>query len=644
MSEIAVGVIRKVGSQFCIFFSDGRRECKDSKEAAEKRERQIQFFKNAQGATDEEDLAELDISGEYSINGTDATIYATEDENGYHLVLATGPEDDRKVYLLTPENLEDEHEEYASVVEFIASDLLAEEDDVIQMPVEDAIGGDTYRNRHWSGSPGGHNKGKFKKLKKKCAKCGKTSGMLDIHHKSGNRKNLHSGKGLQVLCRSCHRSLHQGGGNSKGVSVSAEGTLYGRSSSYSIEDMTPILLEAEQVQILNSDDIDNDAYASAGLEKQRDLLYIRFILTHEGTNKNHDHFTREELKAAASTPLLKQINWEHGEPAIGTIYKSEYKEVPFQSNASFSSADGLRGRIECEGVVWKYKYPQYAKTMINRHQSGNLTFSMETYFARARCSVCEEIFESKDSGEGSYCNHLNDRHSAEAAERASRHLLDNNFGGVGCVVNPACEGADALALAKDEQESRKEVAELSDKVYTEEDLKQAIADAIVEHQAKTESNVELETAKAEIEKLTNELSGASDTLKALQEEKDVSDKALADFKSEIESKEKLRDRMKALADVGYEIPEDESPELEELHTAVKEYSDAGFEFFKNSLAARKKLDEKDLKKMKEKEEADKKKAKAAIRVPTGTAIASENKEDDEEKPAFVRVCEGLSKV
>src|SRR4030067_2540049 len=56
-----------------------------------------------------------------------------------------------------------------------------------------------------------HNKGdkKFKTLPRKCSKCGSTKS-LDIDHKDGNRKN-NNRSNLRVLCRSCHRKLHQGG-------------------------------------------------------------------------------------------------------------------------------------------------------------------------------------------------------------------------------------------------------------------------------------------------------------------------------------------------------------------------------------------------------------------------------------------------
>ena len=74
--------------------------------------------------------------------------------------------------------------------------------------------GDTYHNRY---SPNRkHNKGdkKYKTLPKHCAKCGSTKN-LDIDHKDGNRKNNNRGN-LRVLCRSCHRKLHQGSPKSKG--------------------------------------------------------------------------------------------------------------------------------------------------------------------------------------------------------------------------------------------------------------------------------------------------------------------------------------------------------------------------------------------------------------------------------------------
>lgn len=47
----AQGIIRKVGSQFCIFSEKGKRlSCHPTREAAVKRLRQIEFFKNQKGS------------------------------------------------------------------------------------------------------------------------------------------------------------------------------------------------------------------------------------------------------------------------------------------------------------------------------------------------------------------------------------------------------------------------------------------------------------------------------------------------------------------------------------------------------------------------------------------------------------------
>ncbi len=47
------GIIRKVGSQFCIFSKKGKRlSCHSTREAATKRLRQIEFFKHNKGSID----------------------------------------------------------------------------------------------------------------------------------------------------------------------------------------------------------------------------------------------------------------------------------------------------------------------------------------------------------------------------------------------------------------------------------------------------------------------------------------------------------------------------------------------------------------------------------------------------------------
>lgn len=467
-----------------------------------------------------------------------------------------------------------------------------------------ALGGDTYRNRYWKGS--GHNKGKYKKLKKKCAKCGKTSGMLDIHHKSGHRKDLKTGKGLQVLCRSCHRKLHQGKGNSSGE---LDLTGYKRYE---------IAIASSDIFILEENEVDRKAIASAGMEKQKDLMYVRFVLVHEGANKNRDFFTRDDLKAAANTPVHKAVNWEHKEPCIGTIYKSAYVEV---EDSSFASAtkDGKRGCIVCDAVIWKQRFPALAKEMIDRHEKDCLRFSMETYFGSCSCTECNEVFASRDYDEGQYCEHLNYRKAVSSAggNSAYRRLHDNVFTGTGVVRNPADVDAESLALAEEQREEARKLDEIKmTKAEFEAKLAEAVKAAIEDYKLKNEADKALSAAQADNEALKAKLVEADNTIAKLKEEGEKSQAALKELEAKISVAKAVSERMKVLAEAGLTIPSDQE-ELKTLHEAVAEYTDKGFNMFvetvKKAAAASKSED---------------KGAKGSFRAPAFGSISESNGSGD----------------
>lgn len=281
-----------------------------------------------------------------------------------------------------------------------------------------AISGDTYHNRYAPDRK--HNKGdkKFKPLKKKCTKCGTTSGQLDINHKDGNRNN-NNRSNLNYMCRSCHRSMHakKNGGKGSVNIVSTASRI-----------ITPTFQEK----------------AIASQHKNSDLMYIEFILCHEGVNKNQDAFLSEDLQSSASTAINKPINWEHRNVNIGVIYESSFVSVANlteEAKASYQGFDPLeKDFVVCKACIWEYKHPREARIMRDRHAEGSLRFSMENLFGQAKCSQCQEVFDSPSE----YCDHLLTRNQTG---QASRIFIDSNFVASACVYNPADEGAVNLALA-----------------------------------------------------------------------------------------------------------------------------------------------------------------------------------------------------
>lgn len=169
----------------------------------------------------------------------------------------------------------------------------------------------------------------------------------------------------------------------------------------------------------------------------KDLMYIKLELCHANINRNKDQFLSKELEKSYSTIVDKPINWEHTSEVIGHIYKSKFVKYDKESAAD---VDTKTDKIVAEGVVYKYKSPERAKEIVKRHEKNNLFFSMETYFEKAQCSICNKEFES----EKSYCSHLLGRY--DSGSEVTRVLIGNLFSGVGCVNNPA-DDARGLAIA-----------------------------------------------------------------------------------------------------------------------------------------------------------------------------------------------------
>ena len=177
-------------------------------------------------------------------------------------------------------------------------------------------------------------------------------------------------------------------------------------------------------------------------------------MCHTGANSNKDYFTDDELRASASTPEKKPINWEHSSKNIGVIYASQFIDVATlkeEERANFGIASEVTNFIVCKGVIWKYKFPTEAREIKARHDKGQLFFSMETWFKEAECSDCHATFTK----EKFYCEHLASRKAS--GSKTNRILKDCNFGGGGVVRNPADKGATSLSLGHENNLSLKNI-------------------------------------------------------------------------------------------------------------------------------------------------------------------------------------------
>ena len=367
-------------------------------------------------------------------------------------------------------------------------------------------------------------------------------------------------------------------------------------------------------RIVTESEVDQDRLSEAlkGDKKQRDLLFVAFKLVHAGTNRNFDHFTEEELRAAEKSPIHKPLNWLHGEPNIGVMYDSKFRKGT-KAEAAY---------LEVAAAVWKYKYPKIAQAMVDRHEKGSLQFSMEVWFREVGCSICSQKFDVEEEGKGGFCDHLKEFYSYKAIGQAPkdnslfRKLHDICFGGGAVVEDPADEEADSLAIASKTsiEEVKNNVSD--DKKYSQIELDTAIAAALEKFksendgaQALAKLSDELVSTKAALEQKDKDVSKLSEDIETLKTE-------YATFKAQVEQEKMIvarLDELKKLAD----LPSDEE-EVEALKTLIGSLDEDKFKTFAKMYGKVpfKKTDEEDEEEDDETKKKASKKSKAE-RLPVG---------------------------
>lgn len=158
-------------------------------------------------------------------------------------------------------------------------------------------------------------------------------------------------------------------------------------------------------------------------------------MCHQGSNANGDYFTNEVLQGAQFTPRYKPIDWEHGQPYIGSIVDSKYSE----------DASG-RGYIEAVGVIWKFIYPELSDSIKSKSATGELKVSMECYFKDANYKYGDQLFSQEEAKEMGIVPYVGREYMGQEVYRVFQDVI---FGGVGVVQNPADREAVFLAVAKE---------------------------------------------------------------------------------------------------------------------------------------------------------------------------------------------------
>jgi hypothetical protein len=118
------------------------------------------------------------------------------------------------------------------------------------------------------------------------------------------------------------------------------------------------------------------------LQKQADLLHVEAVLVTEGINDNDDAFTRDELKLAIASPLLKPMNWQHKDQNIlGAMYAVEARDLDGNPIA-VEEMDDQPVELIIKGAVWHHlpHIKLTADEIVQRIEQGNLFVSMECWF------------------------------------------------------------------------------------------------------------------------------------------------------------------------------------------------------------------------------------------------------------------------
>lgn len=178
-----------------------------------------------------------------------------------------------------------------------------------------------------------------------------------------------------------------------------------------------------------------------------DLMYAKFIMCHEGVNANGDTFTKDVLQRAQYTPRFKPIDWEHGQPFIGTILDSQYGETQ----------EGI-GFIEAIGAIWKFHYPDLADSIKAKSSTGGLKLSMECFYRDANYKYGEQIFSQEQADQLGLTDYVGREYMGQKVYRVFSDVI---FGGVGVVANPADTNAVFLSVAKKQSEEELALAEFN---------------------------------------------------------------------------------------------------------------------------------------------------------------------------------------
>ena len=173
-------------------------------------------------------------------------------------------------------------------------------------------------------------------------------------------------------------------------------------------------------------------------ERDKDFLRVSAIMCHaEVRNKNGDGFLEEDLRKSLD---------EYG---IFTARRpgmldDGHDRFPY---GAWTEAFGVQHRahfaIQTEGVIWAWRFPEFAEHVKRLYDQDRLWFSMLCRYGQGQCSECGKTFTPDEFFEGAVCEHMANRRRSGA----TRWLREPVFLTSSRVDSAADEDAEGLGLA-----------------------------------------------------------------------------------------------------------------------------------------------------------------------------------------------------
>lgn len=204
-----------------------------------------------------------------------------------------------------------------------------------------------------------------------------------------------------------------------------------------------VFLNVASKTVIASEDIVDSKYEGlkrlAEFNQNADLMFISFILKHEGDNANGDYFTRDEIEASWATYIGKPITWEHKQPFIGHITDAILVKPE-------EDAEDPRWYVECAGVIWKARYPEQAKVISEGALEKDVRMSMEVFFSDAVYAHGDLTNLYTKEQNPTLAKFKGRKYLGKPVYRV---LIGCHGAGVGVVANPADEDAIFLSVANE---------------------------------------------------------------------------------------------------------------------------------------------------------------------------------------------------